>query len=507
MAGKCRKILDLHKHLINKMKNIELNKYSRRDFIKVSSIGGSGLILSNNLVKGADISQGVKTRYAIVGVGSRSEMWIGAILDNFKQYSSIVGFCDTNKGRLNRAQSNTYNKLQKEVPSFMADDFDKMVIETKPETVIVTTVDAFHHKYIIRAMELGCNVITEKPMTINSEYCQQIIDTQKKTGKKVTVSFNYRYSPPRTQVKDILMSGEIGEVLSVDFHWMLNTLHGADYFRRWHGQKKFSGGLMVHKSTHHFDLINWWLSAVPVEVFANGKQEFYTPEMAKRFGLSGSHERCHTCPEKEYCTFMLDLSKNVKLKSLYLDNEQHDGYYRDQCVFREDRDIEDTMNVIVKYNNNVTLSYSLNAFNAWEGYLVVFNGTLGRIEHKVVEQLYISGDGNVQGGIKKGDAYTEIFPLRGNSYKVDLWEGKGGHGGGDDIMLNDIFNPDKTFDKYYRDADHRAGAYSILTGIAANESMLTGKNILINELVTGIDMPEFTGMPDRNGKLPMPERF
>ena len=63
-----------------------------------------------------------------------------------------------------------------------------------------------------------------------------------------------RTSPPRTQVKDILMSGVIGDVLSVDFHWMLNTHHGADYFRRWHRNKKNSGGLMVHKASHHFDV-------------------------------------------------------------------------------------------------------------------------------------------------------------------------------------------------------------------------------------------------------------
>lgn len=489
------------------MKSKELPLISRRNFVKMSSLAGTSLLVANGFAASCADSQSGITKYAIVGVGSRSKMWLDAIIDKYKQFSQLVGFCDTNKGRLDLIQSTTYEAIKAKVPVYFADDFDKMIKETRPDTVIVTTVDAFHHKYIIRAMELGCDVITEKPMTINSEYCQQIIDTQKKTGKKVVVSFNYRYSPPRTQVKDILMSGEIGEVLSVDFHWMLNTIHGADYFRRWHGQKKFSGGLMVHKATHHFDLVNWWLSAVPVEVFANGKKEFYTPEMAKRFGLSGSHERCHTCPEKDKCGFMLDLTKNKSLKSLYFDNEQYDGYFRDQCVFRPDRDIEDTMNVIVKYNNNVTLSYSLNAFNAWEGYLVVFNGTQGRIEHKVVEQLYISGDGNVQGGIKKGEAHTEIFPLRGNSYKVDLWEGKGGHGGGDDVMLDDIFNPDKKFDKYYRYADHRAGAYSILTGIAANESIQTGKNIRVADLVKGVGTPEFAKMPDRKANLPMPVRI
>jgi predicted dehydrogenase len=80
--------------------------------------------------------------------------------------------------------------------------------------------------------------------------------------------------------------------------------------RRWHSYKKMSGGLMVHKATHRFDLVNWWLSSNPVSVYANGKREFYTPAMAKRLGLAGPHERCHTCPEKQACGFELGIAAN-----------------------------------------------------------------------------------------------------------------------------------------------------------------------------------------------------
>ncbi|PKL81380.1 MAG: gfo/Idh/MocA family oxidoreductase, partial [Ignavibacteriae bacterium HGW-Ignavibacteriae-3] len=371
----------------------------------------------------------------------------------------------------------------------------------------VTTVDSNHHTYIVRAMELGCDVITEKPMTNTEEKCQLIIDAQKKYGKNVTVSFNYRYSPARTQVKDILMKGTIGDILSVDFHWMLNTLHGADYFRRWHGLKEFSNGLLLHKSTHHFDLVNWWLSAVPVSVSAMGKKDFYTPEMAKRFGLSSYHERCHNCPEKSKCGFELDLSANPRLKALYLDNEKFDGYFRDRCVFRPEIDIEDTMNVMVKYSNNATMSYSLNAFNSWEGYYIIFNGTKGRLEHKIEEKIYIAGDGNVQGGIKEGGEYIKIFPLRGIGYDLSVWKGEGGHGGGDTLMLEDIFNPVKKSDKYLRCADQRAGAYSLLTGVAANKSMATGKEVVVGNLVQNLGMPDFTGMPNHIDSVPMPEKM
>ena len=182
--------------------------------------------------------------------------------------------------------------------AYPAHQFDAMILENKPDVVIVTTKDCFHDQYIVRAMELGCDVITEKPMTTDDKKAQRIIDTQRETGKNCRVTFNYRYSPPRTQMKAILMSGVIGEILSIDFHWLLDMHHGADYFRRWHRNKENSGGLMVHKATHHFDLINWWLSSVPESVFAQGQRRFYTPQTADRYGLTNRTERCLTCPEE-----------------------------------------------------------------------------------------------------------------------------------------------------------------------------------------------------------------
>ena len=201
------------------------------------------------------------------------------------------------------------------------------------------------------------------------------------------------------------MSGEIGDIRSVDFHWMLNTTHGADYFRRWHHLKQNSGGLMVHKATHHFDLVNWWLGAMPLSVFATGKREYYTPAMAKRMGLKGAHDRCLTCDEKDRCTFYMNLAANKDYKALYLDQEKYDNYHRDQCVFRADHTIEDTMNVLVRYDNDITMAYSLNAFNSWEGYHIAFNGTKGRLEHTAVEQM---GKGDIPRGIT-----TRIIPFRG----------------------------------------------------------------------------------------------
>jgi len=482
------------------------NPVTRRDFMKTTAITGAGVLLAGNPFTSAVIGLNKKKRYAHVGLGSRAHMYQRAVNEGYKDYCEMVGLCDVNEGRMKLYQELAKETTGKEIPIFHADDFDDMIRKTQPDVVIVTTVDGFHHQYVIRGMELGCDVITEKPMTIDAEKCQKIIDTQTKTGKRCTVTFNYRYSPPRSQVKDILMSDEIGEVLSVDFHWLLNTFHGADYFRRWHSQKKFSGGLMVHKATHHFDLVNWWLSSIPVSVMAMGKREFYIPEMAKRLGLDSHHERCHTCPEKEKCGFELSLEKSQNLKRLYLDNEKYDGYFRDRCVFRPDIDIEDTMNVIVQYDDHVQMSYSLNAFNSWEGYQINFNGTKGRLEHQVQESIYISGTDTVQGGLQHGGTYTRVIPLRGPAREYEPWSGEGGHGGGDRVLLDDIFLPEKKQDKYLRAADQRSGAYSILTGVAANVSFNTHKEVKIADLVSGIGYPDYPEKSSRTAALPMPKK-
>ena len=487
--------------------------HARRTFLKHVSAAGLGALAAGMPAASAPaaasapkVSTSGRRRYVIVGTGSRHRMYRDAIHELYPEHAELVGLCDLNPGRAQLSARTVQERWGRPVSTCEPAEFEKMIRENKADLVIVTTMDSTHDEYIVRGLEAGCDVITEKPMTTTAATCQRILDTQRRTGRKVRVTFNYRYSPPRTQVKDLLMKGEIGDVLSVDFNWLLNTFHGADYFRRWHGHKENSGGLMVHKATHHFDLVNWWLSGVPELVTAVGKREFYTPQMARRLGLSGHHERCHTCPEADACGFFFSLADNPGLKALYLDQEHYDGYFRDRCVFRPSISIEDTMNVIVKYDTGATLCYSLNAFNAWEGYQVAFNGTKGRIEHSIVEQIYVSGTDTVQGGIARGGVKTRVIPLRGPATELEPWTGAGSHGGGDKVLLDTIFLPEPPEDPWIRDSDQRGGAASILIGVAANRCFETGHPIRIGDLVEGFEAPRYTAMPAREDLLPMPLR-
>ena len=428
-------------------------------------------------------------------------MFRKAATKEFPDTAEMVGLCDANEGRLRSACERGLEDGV-DVPGYAAADFERMVRETRPDCVIVTVRDRDHDDYICRALRLGCDVITEKPMTIDAERCARILKTQRETGRHVMVTFNYRYSPPRTQIKDMLMSGVIGEVLSLDFHWMLDLHHGADYFRRWHRRKENSGGLMVHKATHHFDLINWWLSTVPEEVFARGHRRFYTPETAERYGLTRRAERCHGCPESKRCKFFINMAANENLRRTYLDCESFDGYFRDRCVFGESIDIEDSMEVLVAYRSGAKMSYSLNAFSPWEGYVVSINGTRGRLENKCEETVYINADGSVPGALKKEGNWIRVYPHWEPAYEVDVWRAEGGHGGADPVMLKTIFDPaSQPEDKYLRAADQRAGAWSILTGVAANLSMRDGGVVRVPDLVPDLALPDYPPMPSADEPL------
>ena len=424
----------------------------------------------------------VLKRYAIVGTGGRARFFYIAIVRDFKKSAQLVAFCDTNQTRMNVANERLKSFGIEALPTYKASDFDRMIQEAKPDIVIVTSIDRTHNIYIVRAMELGCDVISEKPMTIDELRCQEILDAVKRTGRNLRVTFNYRYAPHNAKVRELIADGAIGQVHSVHFEWLLNTQHGADYFRRWHRDKRNSGGLLVHKSTHHFDLVNFWLGTQPETVFALGDLRFYGRENAEKRGETKFYSRAHGSENAKDDPFAIHLDQNEQLKSMYLDAEKEDGYYRDQSVFGDGINIEDTMGVMVKYRSRAILTYSLFAYAPWEGFRVCFNGSKGRLEVNVVEKSYVNSGGE-QGseGAVAGTSIT-VHPMFAAPYNVKIEEGAGGHGGGDPVLLNDLFGTPAP-DRLNRAASHVDGAMSILTGIAANRAIRTGQVVQVDDLV------------------------
>lgn len=418
----------------------------------------------------------------MVGTGHRGEgFWGRALLENLKDHVEFVGLCDNNPGRLDYAKQS----MKVDCPVFS--DFEKMLKQTKPDYVIVTTVDSTHDEFIVKALIMGFDVITEKPMTTDEVKCKQILEAEKRSGKKLIVAFNYRHSPNRMQLKELLAKERIGRITSVDFNWYLNVFHGADYFRRWHGRMAKSGSLWVHKATHHFDLLNWWLNSEPVEVMAYGRLEHY----GKNNSFRGV--KCRGCQHKDQCKFYWDINSQPRLVDLYAKNEKYDGYLRDGCVWSNEIDIYDKMSAQIVYANGVTVNYSLTTYSPYEGWQIAFNGIKGRIEtwedipylQKIVDDQ--SGKHMVE--MKNSDKATAgetrdimIMDNFAKTYEIVTTPLiKTGHGGGDIRMQRRIFvdthdNPQQVM------AGSREGAMSILIGVAARKSIEMKRPVKISEL-------------------------
>ena len=243
-----------------------------------------------------------------------------------------------------------------------------------------------------------------------------------------------------------------------------------DYFRRWHRRKENSGGLLVHKATHHFDMINWWLEDEPQTVYATGTRQFYGPTRAER------GERCCTCPHQRTCEFFADYAHDPLLKALYFDAEKEDGYFRDRCVFSEQIDIEDNMNVIVHYRHGASMSYSLVAHSPYEGWRVTLSGTEGRLE----AQEYHSGQ-----HVNDPTQIVTLYNRKGETVTYDIPKAQGDHAGGDERLLERLFSGRQIPDPLGHMANSWSGAMSILIGIGGNHSIATGKVIAIDDLLKG----------------------
>lgn len=433
----------------------------------------------------------MQKRYAAVGTGARLGNFTERLVRDYPSSGEVVGLCDSSRVRREAHRDRLAELGAKPPPTYAAEDFARMLEEQKPDIVIVCSIDHTHDHYINEALRHGVEVITEKPMATDAAKCRSILRTVDETGGRVRVAFNYRWMPWNTRVKELLASGTIGRVHSVNLDYLLNTSHGADYFRRWHSSMADSGGLLVHKSTHHFDLVNWWLDAIPAEVFAHGRLAFYGKKNALDRGDDQltRYERYTDQPAAANDPFALNLRDGAGLERLYLEAEQESGYRRDRNVFRSGIDIFDTMAALVRYRTNALLTYSLTAFSPREGMRVSFNGDRGRIELEEFAGSHLIR-GQSEAELSKEQHFEptnvriSVFPHFAEPYPVDWKDAavEGSHGGSDTLLGEQIFSPNPPADPWQRSAGHEQGAASILIGIAANTSIREKRPVEIREL-------------------------
>jgi len=448
---------------------------------------------------------GERRRYAIVGTGARAEMFVRALVTDHAATADLVAFADVSQARMD-AHNRWLGELgHPPVPTYPlgtdpVSEFGAMLDKERVDVAIVTTVDATHDDYIVAALAADRDVVTEKPMTVDAARAERILRAERASAGTVTVAFNYRYNPIHEEVRRRLQAGEIGEIGSVHFEWLLDVRHGADYFRRWHRDVANSGGLLVHKASHHFDLVRWWLDSLPVEVYAQTRLFFYGPDGGAAHGYDRGYDRAHGEPAAADDPFALSLAEHPRLRELYLDAEGDSGYVRDRNVFAPGISITDDMALLVRYANGATMTYHLTAYAPWEGYRLMVNGSRGRLELEVVENDHVGPQTartvkgaaalhGVAAAVEAGHTRLSLHPYWRPPSIVEL-RGltRAGHGGADARMTATLFTPTGTGgsrmdDELGRRATAVDGAIALLTGLAANESAATGRPVAVADLI------------------------
>jgi len=389
--------------------------------------------------------------------------------NDFSAHSEVVGILDCDAERVRAF----LQQVNQEIPIYGAGDMERMIRETDASVVLVATPDHVHLDNIVTALEAGCDVVVEKPMVISADQARKVRKVEARTGRKVTVAFNYRYSPLNQAIKRLILKGRIGRVVSVEFTYNLDTFHGSSYFYRWNRARQFSGGLNIHKCCHHFDLVNWFLADAPEEVFAHGSLNYYGAQGALR-PRDADGNPLNPTAEKEACPIFqqhyagkFEPSRTAIRTGWDSFNLPSDVQYppdEHRYIYDEAIDIEDTYSVTARYAKGALLTYSCNFCTPWEGFRIGINGTSGRIE----AESRTNPDPTGQSGPAEGVRKLTVLDLRGGVEHVPIPTPVGGHDGADPIIQRDLF---EGISENSRELGLVAGSYQGGLAVAMGEAV------------------------------------
>ncbi len=427
-----------------------------------------------------------RTRYAICGLSNRAiGMYIPAFTNEtvIAEHGELVALIDID---MNRVEAFTQrNGL--DVRAFEPDAFNRMVDETRPDVVIVTTPDGTHVDYIVQALDRGLDVITEKPMVIDSAQAQAVIDAEENSTGTVRVAHNYRYMQAHMQIKRMILEGMLGRITNVEMVWNIDTYHGSSYFYRWNRDRSKSGGMSITKGCHHFDLLNWWLGDIPREVYAFGALNYYgakspyNPSLVDGKDYTPAEQR-ERCP---YRTHWLSGSAAPKDDHLRPVDRKHNlpneaQYPPDQPMYIYDEEIaiEDTYSAILRYRGGATVTYSTNFSAPWEGYTLAINGTQGRLE-----TVHYTAPSRCPFPATDHQPIT-YYPMFGQRQIHETRHLSGGHGGSDPLLLRNLFVGLTHEDaELGLSAGSMDGAYAVAIGEAMWRSATESRLVQIDDLL------------------------
>jgi len=394
-------------------------------------------------------------KFGLVGCGHRGVVGFLGTFRDLGHADSVLALCDTNPTRLAYAHEFLGNPACR-----TTGNLEELLAIEELDTVIVATPDSRHVDVVPAAFSAGKDVVCEKPMGTTTADCRLMMRAQGE--KSFRMAFNFRCNAVAMKTKELLEAGAIGTVLAVEARDIVDWRHGSDYFRRWHRYQAQSGGLQTHKSTHTFDIVNWWLDDVPVTVSAQGARRFYLP--GRQQG-----ERCLTCRGKATCPFYVDLNDDIPgqncgiegfYRRMYLEAEGHDGYLRDACVFDPVSDICDTYTASVVYRGGALLTYSALFFAPHEDRQFVIYGDRG--------QLSLSRE--------QRRVTVRTGPGPDAERHVDITPEAGGHDGADMRFVRSLCEDAPAGRSQ---ADAADGYWGVAMGESVSRSIATGQRISV----------------------------
>jgi len=413
---------------------------------------------------------------AIIGTGARGADTYGTLMMQTPEKFKIVSLCDKNPQRLER-----YGKEFGVDKSLCFLDEDEFFTEKRADLLVIATQDKDHVGHCLKAFKTGYDILMEKPITDSREECLQVLEAQKKYGRKALICHVLRYAPAFLKVAELLDNGEIGRLVTINATENVGYWHQAHSYVRGNWRTKTSSAPMIlAKCCHDLDLLQYYAKSACESISSVGELTYFNQANAPE----DSAKRCVECSYQDSCPYSAkriyinrweesnsptdlwpyNVIAPAPLTKEKLLNAIQTGPYG-RCVFHCDNDVVDHQITQMTFENGIKATLTMTGFTAKGGRRMTFYGTLGELTLDELENCICLQ--------KFGEEPQKIDTshLADNGYA---------HGGGDFYLIQNLY--EMMMGRASSATALTASIESHLMGICAEESRLeNGKLIYVHQ--------------------------